>query len=397
MTWPTDDISLTNLDASTDSAATARADLYNLAQRVKDIIAGRNTASGICPLGSDSKVPSANLPAMSYLPLTGGTVSGATTFSSTLGVSGTLTTAAINASGNITATAGNITTSANYINANKNSQTGYNTAGLQSTSTTGNAGIGLHCVGVSAAYIEHVRGGSGVVVKDAGGAYANFLSANLTCTGAIYAGNTYTGYCYISADASNSIYSFDSTDYIAYNRAVNNLQLVIANTIWLVMSSEGIHPYSNNTVNCGKSGFNFASLYATNLFYTNLYPQSDRNLKDHIRYVDRNESGSIIDALGDLAVWFDWKADGQRDVNFYAQDVHPIVPEIAFPPKEGVCEHWTFRPERLIPFLTNQAKALRERAEETERKLEATKDALTKALEVVALLTDRVAALEARP
>ncbi|MEY2653136.1 MAG: hypothetical protein RLZZ524_163, partial [Pseudomonadota bacterium] len=67
MAWPTDDITTTYLDAASDSAASARVELYRVASRVKDIIAGRNTSNGIAPLDAGSKVPVANIPALSYL------------------------------------------------------------------------------------------------------------------------------------------------------------------------------------------------------------------------------------------------------------------------------------------------------------------------------------------
>lgn len=63
MTWPgTPGFIKTNLDAGTDSPATARSDLHNALTDLENVIAGRNQADGVCPLDATSKVPTANLP-----------------------------------------------------------------------------------------------------------------------------------------------------------------------------------------------------------------------------------------------------------------------------------------------------------------------------------------------
>lgn len=217
MAWPTDDISTTLLDQGADSAASARAQILTVAQRVKDVIAGRNTANGIAPLDAGSKVPTANIPALSYLPLTGGTVSGATTFSSSLAVTGAVTfSSTMQVTGAITSTTGNISANAGAVTAFKNSQTSYNTAGLQSTSTTGNAGAALHCSGASAAYIEHVRSGNGVRVLDGAGA-----SAAVTAKQYLF-GNA--GTSFLDASAASCSLEFDTNDFITHTKASNVMQ-----------------------------------------------------------------------------------------------------------------------------------------------------------------------------
>jgi len=64
MAWPTDNITTAQLDAATDSPTQARVELYTVALRVKDVIAGRNTASGVAPLDASSLLPLANIPAV---------------------------------------------------------------------------------------------------------------------------------------------------------------------------------------------------------------------------------------------------------------------------------------------------------------------------------------------
>lgn len=59
MAWPGATISTANLDAGTDSPASARADLLALAQAVNDIINSRAVASGIASTGADGLVPPA--------------------------------------------------------------------------------------------------------------------------------------------------------------------------------------------------------------------------------------------------------------------------------------------------------------------------------------------------
>ena len=62
MSWPTDDLSNANTNQGTDDPSAARSDLDLLITRVKDIIAGRATSSGICDLDGSTKVPVARMP-----------------------------------------------------------------------------------------------------------------------------------------------------------------------------------------------------------------------------------------------------------------------------------------------------------------------------------------------
>ncbi|QQS08660.1 MAG: hypothetical protein IPK69_11825 [Phycisphaerales bacterium] len=63
MTWPTTPgYSTGNVDNGSDSPSAARADLLNAFNDLTNVISGRNQANGVCPLGSDSKVPAVNLP-----------------------------------------------------------------------------------------------------------------------------------------------------------------------------------------------------------------------------------------------------------------------------------------------------------------------------------------------
>jgi hypothetical protein len=61
MAWPTDTITTTYLDAGTDDPSQARAELYTVATKVKDVIAGRGTASGVCDLDASTLVPASRL------------------------------------------------------------------------------------------------------------------------------------------------------------------------------------------------------------------------------------------------------------------------------------------------------------------------------------------------
>lgn len=73
MAWPSSSIPTTNLDSSSDSPASARADLLAAVQAVNDIVASRNSASGIPSLGTNSQVPTAQggMPTGSMLPFAG--------------------------------------------------------------------------------------------------------------------------------------------------------------------------------------------------------------------------------------------------------------------------------------------------------------------------------------
>ena len=56
MSWPTDDLDTTHLDAGADNAARARPALLRFIERLKHLINARG-AGGVCELGADGKVP----------------------------------------------------------------------------------------------------------------------------------------------------------------------------------------------------------------------------------------------------------------------------------------------------------------------------------------------------
>lgn len=64
MTWPTNDglIITTNLDSAADSPAAARADLKTALDELKNVINGRNQASGVAGLDANSKITASQLP-----------------------------------------------------------------------------------------------------------------------------------------------------------------------------------------------------------------------------------------------------------------------------------------------------------------------------------------------
>ncbi len=63
MSWPTDDLSTGDLDAATDSPASARTTLKKAVDYLKTIIAARGIANGIASLDGNTKVPYAQIPA----------------------------------------------------------------------------------------------------------------------------------------------------------------------------------------------------------------------------------------------------------------------------------------------------------------------------------------------
>lgn len=64
MTWPanTTNVVTTNLDSGTDNPASARADLKAALDELKNVISGRNQASGVAGLDGSSKILAAQLP-----------------------------------------------------------------------------------------------------------------------------------------------------------------------------------------------------------------------------------------------------------------------------------------------------------------------------------------------
>lgn len=81
MTFPTGTtISTANLDSNDDDPSLARADLYNLAVAVNDIIASANAAQGVVVLNASGKI------AATFLPTTITTASGSLTLQPSTGV-----------------------------------------------------------------------------------------------------------------------------------------------------------------------------------------------------------------------------------------------------------------------------------------------------------------------
>ena len=64
MAWPTNDsnINTGNVDAGTDNPASARADIKSAFDELKNVIKGRNQASGVAGIDASSKISNAQLP-----------------------------------------------------------------------------------------------------------------------------------------------------------------------------------------------------------------------------------------------------------------------------------------------------------------------------------------------
>ena len=62
MSWPGTTIVETNLDDTTDSPASARADLLDAVQKLNTIIGARDTASGVAGLDAGGKISNTKLP-----------------------------------------------------------------------------------------------------------------------------------------------------------------------------------------------------------------------------------------------------------------------------------------------------------------------------------------------
>jgi hypothetical protein len=62
MTFPTTAITTTNLDSSSDSPASARADILDAVQKLNTIIAEAGLANGVLVLTGSGKLPSSTIP-----------------------------------------------------------------------------------------------------------------------------------------------------------------------------------------------------------------------------------------------------------------------------------------------------------------------------------------------
>ena len=64
MAWPANDSNIvtTNMDAGTDNPASARADIKAALDEIKNLINGRNQASGVAGIDASSKITNTQLP-----------------------------------------------------------------------------------------------------------------------------------------------------------------------------------------------------------------------------------------------------------------------------------------------------------------------------------------------
>lgn len=217
-----------------------------------------------------------------------------------------------------------VVTSAGVVQSNYNSQTGYSTAGLQSQSTSGNAGLGLHCSGASAAYIEHVRGGDGINVKSSTGAFANIGCAILSLNG--------------TANYINMIDSGWGTRYIHHNDGL----------IGFLTSGAGWASYTDNSGNFTAVG--------------NVTAYSDKRLKSELQVI-QNALAKVKQLTG-----YTFAREGfeRRQAGLIADDVEVVLPEVV---DVGVDGYKTLAYGNTIALLVNAINELSEQVEELKRRM----------------------------
>jgi len=89
---------------------------------------------------------------------------------------------------------------------------------------------------------------------------------------------------------------------------------------------------------------------------------SDRQFKTSIQGLDSQSALQSICALEGRA--FEWKATGENDIGFIAQEIAEVLPELVTKDSEG---NLRIAPLKLLPYLVESIKALKARVEELEK------------------------------
>ena len=228
-------------------------------------------------------------------------------------------------------------------------QVNWSNAGLESRAPSGNALIALHTPNDSAVLLRHVRGGSGVQVRNAeDNAFAPLTASVVTTAGDMYIN-----------DASPTLYLQDSDNRSAMIHVNNNIFYVLRgsgtnSTTW--ESVGGRWPLELNletndaTFGAGVNAGSFTS-------------------RSSIRYKER--VSPLHDALNVVknlhGVRYFWKETGQADIGLIAEDVREVLPEIVHVSSHGEAEGVDYG--KLTAVLIEAVKQLTARVEELEKQL----------------------------
>jgi hypothetical protein len=243
-----------------------------------------------------------------------------------------------------------------------NGQIGWATAGLESRSATGNALVALHAAGSTATLLKHVRGGSGLEIRDAADTgFAPLKSAGITATDNIIINNTApTLYLQDTDHRSAMVHVNSNIFYVLRGSAVNSTTWTAHNGRWPMELN-----LENNYATFGGGMRVNGNLDVTGDIIA--YSTSDKSLKTNVKNI--KDSLLKIDKIN--GVTFDWDASKQTthvgsDVGVLAQEIEEVLPDAVVVREDG---YKAVKYEKIIPLLIESIKDLKSLVESLQEKI----------------------------
>ena len=243
-----------------------------------------------------------------------------------------------------------------------NGQVGWSTAGLESRSAAGNALVALHAAGATATILKHVRGGSGLEIRDAADtAFAPLKSARVTSNdGVVINGAAPTLYLQDTDHRSAMVHVNSNTFYVLRGDGTNSLDWTALNNRWPMQLN-----LENNYATFGGGMTVNGNLDVTGDIIA--YSTSDKNLKTNIKNIE--SPLSKIEKIN--GVTFDWDSSKQEifvgsDVGVLAQEIEDVLPAAVTTRADG---YKAVKYEKIIPLLIESIKELKGLVESLQEKI----------------------------
>jgi hypothetical protein len=231
-----------------------------------------------------------------------------------------------------------------------NGQVGWATAGLETRSTSGNTLLALHAVGSTATLLKHVRGGSGLEIRDAGdAAFAPLKASTFTGNNALYLNyETPTIYLQDTNHRGSMIYVDNNIFSIRRSSGNNSTTMQDLNGRWPL----DINLETNNaTFGADVNAASFTSRSSIR------YKKDIQPLQDSLAKVNSLNGVSYV-----------WKETKKADLGLIAEEVNEVYPELVHKTETDEVEGIDYG--KLTAVLIEAVKELTGRVQTLEKQLE---------------------------
>jgi hypothetical protein len=231
-----------------------------------------------------------------------------------------------------------------------NGQVGWATAGLETRSTSGNTLLALHAVGSTATLLKHVRGGSGLEIRDAGDTgFAPLKASTFTGNNALYLNyETPTIYLQDTNHRGSMIYVDNNIFSIRRSSGNNSTTMQDLNGRWPL----DINLETNNaTFGADVNAASFTSRSSIR------YKKDIRPLQDSLAKVNSLNGVSYV-----------WKETKKADLGLIAEEVNEVYPELVHKTETDEVEGIDYG--KLTAVLIEAVKELTGRVQTLEKQLE---------------------------